>query len=181
MLRLEHARGFLVGGKGLKANPAPLNEKAGHFAGIDENGCHALVIAARRVVNGLIEWVMFPEFLAQQFSGEYLGVVARLERDRPSSALMISYMELVSTNGICALDDDATATLVRWTDLRLNWLPVEGRGRGRRRGRLIRTGRRVGFRSRGHEAGIVASALIGLGTSRNPGTYRLRFEVDLAV
>ena len=43
----------------------------------------ALVIAARRVVNGLIEGVMLPEFLAQQFSGKYLGVVARLERDRP--------------------------------------------------------------------------------------------------
>jgi hypothetical protein len=34
-------------------------------------------------MNGLTECVMFPEFLAQQFSGKYFGVVARLERDRP--------------------------------------------------------------------------------------------------
>jgi hypothetical protein len=59
-----------------------------------------------RVVNGLIECVMLPELLAQQFSGKYLGVIARLEHDRPWSALVVSDVELVSTNGICALDDD---------------------------------------------------------------------------
>jgi hypothetical protein len=58
------------------------------------------MIAARRVVNGLIECVMLPKLLAQQFSGEYLGVVAGLERDRPRSALVIWYIELVFTNGI---------------------------------------------------------------------------------
>jgi hypothetical protein len=34
-------------------------------------------------VNGLIECVMLPELLAQQFSGKYLGVIAWLERDHP--------------------------------------------------------------------------------------------------
>jgi hypothetical protein len=35
-------------------------------------------------------------------------------------------MELVSTNGKCALDDDAAATLVRWTNLRLNFFHSRG-------------------------------------------------------
>jgi hypothetical protein len=40
MLRLEHARGFLVSGEGFEANAPPLNNKAGNFAGVGENGCH---------------------------------------------------------------------------------------------------------------------------------------------
>jgi hypothetical protein len=40
MQGLKHAGGFLVRREGLKANPAPLNDKAGNFAGIGENGCH---------------------------------------------------------------------------------------------------------------------------------------------
>jgi hypothetical protein len=33
---------FSSGGKGLKANPTPLNDKAGHFAGVGEYGCHGM-------------------------------------------------------------------------------------------------------------------------------------------
>jgi hypothetical protein len=40
MLRLEHARGLLVGGEGFEANAPPLNDKAGHFAGIGEDSRH---------------------------------------------------------------------------------------------------------------------------------------------
>jgi hypothetical protein len=47
------------------------------------NAVVMLVIAAKRVVNWLIECVMLPELLAQHFSRKYLGVIARLERDRP--------------------------------------------------------------------------------------------------
>jgi hypothetical protein len=54
------------------------------------------VIAARRVGNGLIECVMLPELLAQQFSGKYIGdsctpilLVIRCNRDlRPSGQLV---------------------------------------------------------------------------------------------
>jgi hypothetical protein len=55
-----------------------------------------LVIAAAGVVNGLIECVMLPELLAQQFSGKYIGdactpilVVIRRNRGlRPSGQLV---------------------------------------------------------------------------------------------
>jgi hypothetical protein len=40
MQRLKHAGGCLVRREGLKANPAPLNDKAGNLAGIGENRCH---------------------------------------------------------------------------------------------------------------------------------------------
>jgi hypothetical protein len=40
MLRFEYAGGLLVGGEGFEANPAPLNDKAGNFAGIGEYNCH---------------------------------------------------------------------------------------------------------------------------------------------
>jgi hypothetical protein len=39
---------------------------------------------------------------------------------------MVSNVELVSVNSAGPLDDHAAATLVRWTDLRLNWFPYEG-------------------------------------------------------
>jgi hypothetical protein len=55
--------------------------------------------------------------------GQVSRVVARLERDDLSS---IPYMELLSTNGVSALEDDAAATLVRWTNLSLNCFPFEG-------------------------------------------------------
>jgi hypothetical protein len=42
-----------------------------------------LVIATTRVMNGLTECVMLPELLAQQSVSKYIGVIARLERDRP--------------------------------------------------------------------------------------------------
>ena len=40
MLRLEHAGRLLVGGEGFEANASPLNDKAGNFALIGENGRH---------------------------------------------------------------------------------------------------------------------------------------------
>jgi hypothetical protein len=38
--RLKHTDGFLVRRESLEANPAPLNDKAGNFAGIGEHGLH---------------------------------------------------------------------------------------------------------------------------------------------
>jgi hypothetical protein len=40
MQRLKHAGGSLIGRESLEANPAPLNDKAGNFAGIGEHRLH---------------------------------------------------------------------------------------------------------------------------------------------
>ena len=69
--------------------------------------------AAHRVIDGLIERVMFPELLAQQSPSAHFGVVARLECDRPRSSFMVSNVELVSVNSAGPLDDHAAATPVQ--------------------------------------------------------------------
>jgi hypothetical protein len=74
------------------------------------------VIAASRVVNGLIECVTLPELLAQRFSGKYIGdactpilLVIRRNRDRRPRE------RLVRWEGVCAnwktdkMNKDSTA------------------------------------------------------------------------
>ena len=48
MQGLKHAGGFLVGRESLETNPAPLNDKAGNFAGVGENGSHRVQWKLRR-------------------------------------------------------------------------------------------------------------------------------------
>jgi hypothetical protein len=108
----------------------------GNFAGIGENGRHGgLMITPWGVVNGRIECVMFPEFLAQQ--PPRLHVRVAIERNYPGLPRMVSNVELVLRDGPRALNNDAAATLVRRAELRLNLFPCERGGlawRGERHG-----------------------------------------------
>jgi hypothetical protein len=55
MQRLKHAGGFLVSRESLEANPAPLNDKAGNFAGVGEYGLHGLMKAPGGIVDRIVE------------------------------------------------------------------------------------------------------------------------------
>src|SRR5260221_7929548 len=71
-----------------------------------------LMIAPRRVVNGLIERVMFPEFFPQQPPCGVLRVVTGLNLLRECSALLILNAEHLAINSVASLGDDPRIPLV---------------------------------------------------------------------